>query len=68
MNSDEVLRIVLREMCEYGSGWRLDWSSFDGRYLRDQLDELALWAERALKSDEILNYDAGTKFHQEQSA
>lgn len=49
--SDEILTIVLREMKAVGTAWRLDWSDFDGRTLRDQLDSLAAWAERAASTD-----------------
>jgi len=51
-------------MTAYGYGWRGDWSDFDGRFLRDQLNELADWAEMALDSKEVLDYEKGTKFRE----
>ncbi|HEY8414358.1 MAG TPA: hypothetical protein VIK99_01165 [Thermaerobacter sp.] len=58
----KVLGIVLREMRAYGSGWRADWSDFDGRTLRDQLDRLAVWALAALAGETDDEYRDGTKF------
>lgn len=46
---EEILAVVLREMVAVGTGWRMDWSDFDGRTLRDQLDMIAEWAEKARK-------------------
>ena len=48
---EAVLRVVLREIRAYGQAWRLDWSDFDGRQLRDPLEGVARWAERALKGE-----------------
>jgi len=58
----EVLKIVLREMTAYGYGWRNDWSNFDGRHLRDQLNDLETWAKQALLSKEPSDFDKGTTF------
>jgi len=65
MNAEKVLDIVLREMQAYGCGWRNDWSDFDGRQLRGQLIELALWAKKAL-AEEVVDgdYIEGTKFYE----
>lgn len=62
----EVLHIVLREMKAYGSGWRADWSGFDGRTLQRQLKDLGNFAERALQSQEKIDFNAGTLFAEEQ--
>ena len=59
---EEVLKVVLREMCAYGEAWRLDWSDFDGRQLLRQLDSLAEWAERALSDPTVGEYSDGTLF------
>lgn len=56
-----VLAVVLREMMAYAAGWRLDWSDFDGRTLRDQLSDLATWAEKALV-EEVEEFQCGTHF------
>lgn len=59
----KVLSTVLREMRAYGAGWRMDWSGFDGRTLRDQLGGLADWAEAMLKDNaEWQDYNEGTEF------
>ena len=57
MNTDDVLKIVLREMRAYGQAWRIDWYDFDGRQLRDQLDGIAEWAENPTE-----DYTEGTEF------
>ena len=36
--------IVVRELRALGQAWRNDWSEFDGRQLRDQLDAIANFA------------------------
>ena len=46
-DTEAILDIVLREMRAVGAAWRMDWSDFDGRTLRDQLNDIAEWAERA---------------------
>ena len=63
MEAAKVLKVVLREMCQYGYAWRNDWRDFDGRRLRNQLEELEEWAEQALKSPDDLDYLEGTKFY-----
>ena len=50
-------------MKAYGQGWRLDWSDFDGRTLRDQLDFLVYWAENPNRS---ADYTDGSDFLKEQ--
>lgn len=66
MEVNKVLQIVLREMCAYGSGWRADWSDFDGRTLRGQLADLDSWAEKALAGEIEEEYLGGTQFLREQ--
>ena len=65
MEAEKVLQIVCREMTQIGYGWRGDWSDFDGRRLRDQLDDLDSWAEKALTSEIDLDYTEGTEFRNE---
>ena len=67
MEAREILEIVLREMRAYGSGWRMNWSDFDGRTLRHQLGQLAAWAEDALAGERDCegDYTAGTRFEEE---
>lgn len=63
MQPSKVLAIVLREMNAYGQAWRLDWSDFDGRQLRSQLEGISAWATCAIADDaEHLDYKAGTEF------
>ena len=59
-----ILDTVLREMRAYGAAWRIDWSHFDGRTLRDQLDDLAAWAEKAQGEAEAFErgYTEGSAF------
>jgi len=67
MDEKAVLAIVLREMQAYGQGWRLDWSSFDGRTLRGQLGSLADWAHHALEgTTKGREYTAGSDFLRKQ--
>ena len=58
MTESEVIKILCREIRAYGLAWRLDWSDFDGRSLRDQLNFLASWAER----NDGSNFTDGTEF------
>ena len=62
MDTDRILEIVLREMTAYGQGYRLDWSDFDGRTLRDQLNRIRDWAIRAKTDPNIFEYKAGSIF------
>ena len=63
MTADRVLVVVLREMTAYGSGWRANWSDFDGRWLESQLRFLDKWAHVALNSSyDGLDYRGGTQF------
>ena len=63
MEGNKVLEVVLREMDAYALGWRMDWSYFDGRTLRNQLTNLSEWARRSLYSrEEDFNYTEGTDF------
>ena len=66
MDAKKVLDIVLREMTAIGAGWRADWNGFDGRTLRDQLNDLANWAGLALKSQDDIGYTEGTDFLRDQ--
>lgn len=67
MDAKQVLEIVLREMTAIGQGWRTDWSEFDGRTLRLQLDKISKFANEALQSDEVMNCTLGTEFLEKQS-
>ncbi len=67
MEAIEVLKVVLREMTAIGTGWRMNWSDFDGRTLRDQLNALESWAVDALSSQQITDYQEGTRFRDENS-
>ncbi len=66
LGTEQVLEITLGEMQQIGAGWRVDWSGFDGRYLRSQLDDLAKWANQAARDETRVEYTAGTNFHKEQ--
>ena len=67
MSESEILDTVLREMVAIGHGWRCDWSHFDGRELKGQLNQLAKWAETARDDSSITEYMEGTKFSEEQA-
>lgn len=41
ITQDERIKITIREMKALGQTWRNDWSDFDGRTLRYQLELLA---------------------------
>ncbi len=47
MEKEQILMVVKREMCSLGEYYRNDWSDFDGRTLRNQLDILGGWATDA---------------------
>ncbi len=67
MDAEVVLRVVLREMGAYGQGWRLNWSEFDGRQLRYQLEGIDKWATQALSGSAVEDdYTAGSEFLKEQ--
>ena len=64
MEAKDVLVIVLREMTAYGYGWRNDWSDFDGRHLRNQLNDLEEWATFALIAPGQTDYNKGSEFYE----
>ncbi len=37
---EKRIEIAIRELTSLGQGWRNDWSGFDGRTLRRQLEEI----------------------------
>lgn len=59
----EILETVLANIEAYGQGWRHDWSWFDGRTLRNQMNGLIEWAE----SNPTTVYSAGIEFLLEQT-
>ena len=61
----EVLLVVLREMEAFGNGWRMDWSEFDGRTLRNQLDSLSKWAYQRLQGEDLPEFKRGSEFYNE---
>ena len=68
MNAEDILTVVLREMTATGKAWRLDWSDFDGRTLRAQLNALANWAEDRLRNpNHEGEFAEGTEFLAEAS-
>ena len=62
MKPEVVLSVVLREMTAVGHGWRHDWSDFDGRTLRDQLNRIRKWAEHAVTSEGESDFLEGSEF------
>ena len=38
-------KIIVRELTALGQYWRNDWSDFDGRSLRSDLEDLTNWFE-----------------------
>ena len=62
MDPREVLKIVLREMTAYGQAYRIDWSEFDGRSLRNELNAIEQWARDALDYADMPEYTKGTEF------
>jgi len=62
MEAGKVLEIVRREIEAIGQGWRNDWSFFDGRTLRAQLESISNFADKALKSNIDIDYTEGTEF------
>lgn len=67
LTTEQVLEITLREMKAFGMGWRMNWSEFDGRYLRAQLNTLAEWAERAARGENVGDdYSEGSNFLEDQ--
>ena len=66
MKLKKVLEILLREMRAYGQAYRNDWHDFDGRQLKKQLEELAEWAEHAMKHRKANEeFTRGTEFEKE---
>jgi hypothetical protein len=53
---DEILGVVLKEISANGQRWRNDWSDFDGRQLRHELNDITEWATKAKMGIEIEEY------------
>lgn len=51
MNAEKVVEIMGRELGAIGQYYRNDWSGFDGRTLRSELDRLARWGAGAVNGD-----------------
>lgn len=62
MNKERILKVVLREMTAYGKGYRCDWFGFDGRMLRDQLNEIEYWAQCMLNDEDPTEIKEETDF------
>jgi len=62
MDTDNILKIVLREMRAYGQGFRIA-EFLDGRMVRRELNALAQWAEDPNRAP---NYTDGTDFLKDQ--
>lgn len=62
MTPEQIVKIMAREARAVGAGWRHDWSEFDGRTLRDQMNALADWAERALADGGVPEFTEGSDF------
>jgi hypothetical protein len=39
MSAQEIAQVVT----EYGSAFRLDWGNVDGRWVRDNMNDIAMW-------------------------
>lgn len=59
--SNQVERVVIPKIAEtkkclhvLGEAWRGDWNNFDGRTLRDQLNEIILVIDGKLTSEEFM--------------
>ena len=65
MTDREILEVVLREMTAYGRAWRSNWSGFDGRTLKHQLNRIADWAHKAIGTREESDFIEGTEFEKE---
>ena len=63
--AEEAGRIASREIGLIGEAWRMSWSDFDGRWLRDQLDSIANWLDAALDGELLEECTFGTDFHTE---
>lgn len=62
MEHEEILKIVLREMSAYCSGWRKVDRIDGGKALLIQLQGLAGWAKRASSGESVREYEAGSIF------
>lgn len=51
MDAKKVVEIMGRELGAIGQFYRNDWSDFDGRSLRSQLNELASWGKHAINGE-----------------
>lgn len=56
MNAEKVVEIMGRELGAIGQYYRNDWSDFDGRTLRSELNELAQWGAGAVKGEGALDF------------
>ena len=67
MKAEKVIEIMGRELRAIGKYYRNDWSDFDGRSLRSQLENLASWGEKATKGDTQEEFTGFTEMLTEQA-
>lgn len=67
MDAVKVVEIMGRELVAIGQYYRNDWSDFDGRTLRSQLDDLVSWGNKATKGETQEEYTAFTEMLAEQA-
>lgn len=62
MNLEDILRVAMREMVAYGRAYIMYWGDFDGRLLRDQLNGIQEWTEKAKTDPNIPELTSGTEY------
>jgi len=48
MQTATIVEVMGRELRALGQRYRNDWSDFDGRTLRSELDSLVMWSTQAM--------------------
>ena len=65
--TEKVAKVICRELYAIGQYYRNDWSEFDGRSLQVQLEDLALWIDKATNGETQEEYMGFTKLLAEQA-
>ena len=66
MIAEDIIQSMRRELNALGQYYRNDWSDFDGRTLRSQLNQLTNWSIKAI-DDKVEDFTEFTELLEDQS-
>lgn len=66
MIAEDIIQSMRRELNALGQYYRNDWSDFDGRTLRSQLNQLTNWSIRVV-DDKVEDFTEFTELLEDQS-